>query len=691
MTPQGPVPGTVPGTLNAALERSAGFADFGLRFVDRREQETFHPWHELRLRALAVAAGLRHLGVESGERVALIFPTGAAFFDAFFGALLAGAVPVPLYPPVRLGRLAEYHRRTARMIGMAGARLLLAGPRVKRLLGETVAQARPALGCRTPDEVAGLARRGEPFEEVAVATGDLALVQFSSGTTVEPKPVALTHRAVLAQARALNAFWPNRGVTAEAGALSVEEGGATPPGAAPPLAEGCGERGHSGVCWLPLYHDMGLIGCVFPALARPAMLTLLPPEAFVARPALWLRAMSRYRATISPAPNFAYGLCVHKVRDEEMEGVDLSCWVGALNGAEPVAPRVLRAFRDRFARWGLRRSALTPVYGLSEAALAVTFSPLAEPFTSRRFQRAALVEEGRAEVLDGGHEDGARSPAELVASDSLEIASVGRPLPGFEIRVLAPADEDADASGEADAGTVGSSPERASPERAVPLPPGQVGQVWVRGPSLMEGYLGRPQDTARTLVDGWLDTGDLGFLLDGELYLTGRAKDVVILRGRNHSPAEIEQAVEGVAGLRRGCVVAVSHLAEGAETERLMLFVEAAPGATVKEREGLPAACSRAVLGGTNLAVDEVVVVEPGTLSRTSSGKLRRRETLALYLAGELAPPARVTALRMVGELARSGVGFVRAGLGRGGVEDRDGAGAGESEGEGEGEAEAGG
>ena len=592
-----------PSTLDALLDRAAALGQGGLRFVDRHERATFLPWSEVRERALATAGGLAAAGVEPGERVALVFPTGPEFFDAFFGALLAGAVPTPLYPPVRLGRLPEYHRRTARMIELAGARLLLADRRVRRLLGETVERARPALGCRRVDDLPAAAPGWRPPGR---RPSDLALVQFSSGTTVEPKPVALSHRAIVDQTRALNSFWPE------------------------------GEQ--SGCSWLPLYHDMGLIGCVFPALERPAELTLLPPEAFVVRPALWLRAISRYRATVSPAPNFAYGLCLHKVRDEEMEGVDLSSWYGALNGAEPVAPEVLRAFADRFARWGLRREALTPVYGLSEAALAVTFSSLDEPFVTGRFDRAALTAEGRAEAAGEGEGNG------------VELASVGRPVPGFDLRVLPRGEE-------------GEPPP--APGRAEPLPDGRVGRVWVRGPSLMDGYLDRPQETARALVDGWLDTGDLGFLHRGELYLTGRAKDVVILRGRNHSPAEIEESLGGVAGLRRGCAVAVSHHPEGADSEQLLLFVEVDRGASSEQRSALPEACKKAVLASTGLAVDAVHVLEPGTLPRTSSGKLRRGEALARHLAGDLEPPAPVGALRMVGEMARSGLAFARAGLAR--------------------------
>lgn len=576
-------------TLNDFLERAGRHPEGGLRFVDRQERAVWHGWGEVRERAAAVAGGLAALGIAPGDRVALVFPTGIEFFDAFFGALLAGAVPVPLYPPVRLGRMAEYLARTARMIEVSGARLVLADSRVKRILGEAIAQASPPLGCRTVGELPkGNAPPGRP------APADLALVQFSSGTTVDPKPVALSHRALVAQTEILNGFFQD-----------------TP------------ELRHSCVSWLPLYHDMGLVGCVFPALSRDASLTLLGPELFVARPALWLRALSRYRATISPAPNFAYSLCVTRVTDEEMEGADLSGWRTALNGAEPVAPSVLSAFRERFARWGFRAEALTPVYGLSEAALAVTFSDLDRPFSIARFDREDLAREGTARETPEGR----------------EIVSVGRPVPGFSLRIV-------DAEGR-------------------DLPEGRVGRVWISGPSLMDGYLGHPEATARALRDGWLDTGDLGFLHGGELYLTGRAKDVVILRGRNYAPDEIERAADGVPGVRSGCAVAASWLPEDAPGETLALFVEVSRQATPEEREALPQACREAVLAATGLSVDRVVTVAPGTIPRTSSGKLRRAETLRLYLAGELAPPAPVTPLRLAGAVARSGLAYARLRLRR--------------------------
>ncbi|MEM1202000.1 MAG: AMP-binding protein [Acidobacteriota bacterium] len=588
------------GTLLSWLCTAASSGpEVGLRFLDRRERPAFETWGTLRAKALEVAAGLSELGVHRGQRVALIFPTGVGFFHGFFGALLAGAVPVPLYPPVRLGRLDEYHRRTATMLDAASARLVLADPRVLRILGPTLAAAEPDFGGRTLRDVllAGSAAENGASAEagglypdpVDVEPSDLALVQFSSGTTVDPKPVALSHRAIVAQVRALNACWPDTQ-----------------------------DVRHSGVSWLPLYHDMGLIGCVFPALERPSVLTLIGPEVFVARPAVWLRAMSTYRATISVAPNFAFGLCVDKIRDDELAGVDLSGWRVALNGAEPVSPNVLRSFQERFARWGFRPEALTPVYGLSEATLAVTFSDLDRPFTTARFDRGRLAE-GWAELR----------------ADGVELPTVGRPLPGTDVRVSGPCGEH---FGE-----------------------GRVGRVEVRGPSLMDSYLDRPEATATAVRDGWLDTGDQGFLHGGELYLTGRGKDLVILRGRNYLPADIEQALDGIPGVRKGCGVAVGHVPEGSEGERLMILLELRPDANRRDVESLERRVTEAILAKVGVLAETVVPLDPGTLPRTSSGKLRRGEALRLYLSGELVPPKRVTPWLIAGAMARSALALRRS------------------------------
>ncbi len=574
-------------TLQRLLQRARDYPWAGLRLVDRQERESFHSWAAIAEASARVAGGLTELGVRSGERVALIYPTSPEFFHAFFGTLLAGAVPVPLYPPVRLGRLAEYHARTAAMLGAAGARVLLADRRVHALLGETLARARPPLGGRTLDDLprdAQLVTDGVP--------GDLALVQFSSGTTVEPKPVALSQRAVLAQVRALNALWP----AAEPGAIT-------------------------GVSWLPLYHDMGLIGCVFPALERPSVLTLLPPEAFVARPALWLRALGRHRGTISPAPNFAYALATERIRDEEMDGIDLSPWRFALCGAETVVPEVLRAFAARFARWGFRPEALKPVYGLSEAALAVTFADLDRPFLAVHFDRTALVERGEAVAVP-------MPPIPPTGDQTREIVSVGRPLAGFGLELR--------------------------DEAGALVPENRVGRVFVAGPSLMRGYLDQPEATAASLCDGWLDTGDLGFLHQGELFLTGRAKEILLVRGRNYSPVDLELAVADLPDVRRGCVAAASHLPAGRETEAVVLFVEHPKGVPSERFAVLRARAREAVLTRVGLAVDTVEVLAPGTLPRTSSGKIRRGEAMKRYLTGTLTPPSPTGPLHLVGALVRS-------------------------------------
>lgn len=562
-----------PSTLAGWLRRAADIdrAGTGLRFLDRRERETLLSWPDVLDRASRAARCLADAGVQAGDSVAIILPTGPGFADAFFGCQVLGAVPVSLYPPVRLGRLDAYHEQTASLLHAAGASILITEARIARLLGQTLARYRPPLGVVAAPRLLAY----DPVEIRDVAADDLAMVQFSSGTTVDPKPVALTHRQVLNQTHAL-----------------LESIRATGP-----------EDTRAGVSWLPLYHDMGLIGCIFPALVHPGPLTLLPPEAFLARPALWLRALSRYRGTVSPAPNFAYAMCVERIKDEEIEGIDLSSWAMALNGAEPVSAATLRAFADRFAPYGLNPEALTPVYGLSEAALAVTFDAVATPFASTRFSRVALAE-GRAVPASGGQ----------------EVVSVGTPVAGFEVEVR-------------------------NGDEVVAA--GTVGQVWTRGPSIMQGYLGRD---AQPFRDGWLDTGDRGFVHDGKLHLTGRAKDVLILRGKNHAPYEVERAVDVVDGVRTGCSVAVGDVDE--DGERLVVFVEVR-----QARDDLAQACRLAVLAATGLDPALVVLLEPGTLPRTSSGKLRRGEALRQWRTGVLLPPDKVGPGLIAGAFARSALG----------------------------------
>ncbi|WP_328352760.1 AMP-binding protein [Mycobacterium sp. NBC_00419] len=529
-------------TLDAMLD-AAAHSGRSLIFVGRDETDQPVAMDEIRRRARAVAAGLHNHGVAQGDRVALVLPTSPDFVTCFFGVLLAGAIPVPLYPPVRLGKLAEYHHRTAAMLQAVQAALVVTDDRISPALQAPVAEAAPRLGCVTAGELDG---RDAP--QFTARPDDIAVIQFSSGTTHDPKPVALTHANLLSNLAAIGDYFTHAGMTDVVG-----------------------------VTWLPLYHDMGLIGNLLSAFYLPCTLVLLAPELFLAVPSAWLRAISRHRGTVTAAPNFAFGLCLKRIRDDELDGVDLSSWTLCLNGAEMVSAELASRFAERFGQWGFQASAMTPVYGLAEASLAVTFKPAGTPLRT----------------LDGR-------------------VSVGRPLAGVEIEIR---DDESQA-----------------------LPADHTGRILVRAPSVMAGYFGRPDLTDATLHDGWLDCGDLGFVHDGELFVTGRSKDTIVIRGANHAPQDFEAALDGLVGVRTGCAVAVGYLPDDSGEEALALLVETTPGAPPDLARDIEAR----VLQRTGIAVSHVALVEPGSLPRTSSGKLRRLDARAQWLAGTL-PQASVS------------------------------------------------
>ena len=350
-------------TVNEALACAAATRSC-ITFVDLQEREGSLSFREIHERARRAAAALRAQGISTGDRVALVLPTSPAFMDAYFGALLAGAVPVPLYPPFRLGRLPEYHASTARMIGAVEASIVLADSRTRKLLGQAIEWSRPPLGCRTLEDL-DPENAGELQDDVEPDA--LGLIQFSSGSTADPKPVALSHRNLMSQLAVLKALMP-------------------PEDRFP----------HSGVSWLPLYHDMGLISCLLLAVYYARPLVLVQPEHFLARPALWLRAIARHRATLSVAPTFGYEVCTKRVRDDDLAGVDLSSWLLAVCGAEPVVLDVLERFVGRFAAFGFDRRALRPVYGLAEASLAVTFTPPNRDIKAIGVDPAHLASTGQA-------------------------------------------------------------------------------------------------------------------------------------------------------------------------------------------------------------------------------------------------------------------------------------------------------
>jgi len=528
---------------------------------------------ELYERAATVAGELLRRGLEPAQAVAIMLPTCAEFFWSFAGVLLAGGIPVPIYPPFRADRIAEYATRQANILRNAQARFLITWREAEglaKLLRPRVDSLRGVLNARKIAEPPGGDARSagwRPVQNVAhqARPEDIAFLQYTSGSTGDPKGVVLTHANLLANIRAI----------CEAMELGPED---------------------VGVSWLPLYHDMGLIGVWLAPLFAGVPVAILSPLAFLSRPERWLWAIHRHRGTVSPAPNFAYELCVRKIADKELQGLDLSRWRAALNGAEPVQPSTLERFASRFAPYGFRREALMPVYGLAEASLAVSAPKLNAGPRVDRIERAPFESEGRA------------IPAASDDSAALEFVGAGRPLANVEVRIVA--------------GDGGDAGERVQ------------GNLWFRSPSATNGYYRNPVATADLMrEDGWLNSGDLAYQAEGELFITGRAKDVIIKGGRNLYPQEVEAIVAAVEGVRPGCVVAFGAPDARSGTERLVVAAEVRPAVDARR---ISAEITRTVDEAMGLPPDAVEILPPQSIPKTSSGKLRRSETRRLYLEGKL-------------------------------------------------------
>ena len=530
------------------------------------------------------AAELARRGVPPGGRVSLMLPTSRAFFVSYAGILLAGAIPVPIYPPFRADRIEEYAERQAAILNNAGVCLLLTfrraeavakllKPRIRSL--EAVADAEKLLDAadKAPPPAPGALPAHLSGSRVRKKS-DIALLQYTSGSTGDPKGVTLTHANLLANIRAMG----------EAVELTSDD---------------------VGVSWLPLYHDMGLIGAWLTLLYFGTPLCVMSPLAFLTRPARWLQAFHKHRGSISAAPNFAYELCVRKISDKEIEGLDLSSWRAALNGAEPVNPETLERFEQRFAKYGFRREAQLPVYGLAEAALAVTFPPLNRGPRVDSIDREIFTSQGRALSAAPG-------PA------AISFVSSGTAIPNHEVRVV-------DGSGHE-------------------VPDRTEGFLWFRGPSSTSGYYNNPAATEKLFPAGqptedefaWVDTGDRAYRAEGEIFVTGRVKDIIIKGGRNLYPHEVEELAGRVDGVRKGCVVAFGLKDAASGTEKLVVVAESRETDSAR-RATIAAAVSNEVSQGLGVPPDRVELLLPGSIPKTSSGKLRREETRALFLTGTLA------------------------------------------------------
>jgi len=534
-----------------------------VHLIEDDERTTPLTYQGLRRGAERIAAGLAAAGFEPGQAAALMLPTSSEYLESFFGVLLAGGIPVPIYPPTRIAQVEDHIRRHARILDNAGATTLITFAEAKavaRLLGAQVP------GLARVVTAAELAAGGAAPPAVQVRPDDIAFIQYTSGSTGQPKGVVLTHANILANIRA--------------------------------MAKAFRTTSHDVfVSWLPLYHDMGLIGAWMGSLYVGFTLVLMSPLSFLARPARWLRAVHAHGATLSGGPNFAYELCLKRLTDEELEGLDLRAWRIAFNGAEPVSAQTLRRFVERFSAYGFDAGAVTAVYGLAEATLGVTFPPLGRGLLVDRIRRTSLAREGRAE------------PANEDETDVVEVVACGQPLPGYHVRVV-------DEAG------------RELPER-------RQGRLEFKGPSTTSGYYRNPEATRALFHDDWLDSGDLAYIAGGDLYVTGRAKDLIIRAGRNIHPVELEEAIGSLEGIRAGCVAAFGSSDPSAQTERLVVVAETRERDEGVRRDLRDRIAALAVeLCGT--PPDDVALAPPRTVLKTSSGKIRRSATRELYERGAL-------------------------------------------------------
>jgi acyl carrier protein len=549
---------------------------------------------ELAAAAATIGAALARIGIAPGQRVALMLPSGLDFFRCFFGILHAGAIPVPMYPPARATQIEDHLRRQAGILRNCEATLLIAFEEI-RPLARMLTGLAPTLSRIVLPADLDVAAGAAPDADVPVAPqrGELALLQYTSGSTGDPKGVALSHANLLANVRGF-------GHALEVSSTDV-----------------C-------VSWLPLYHDMGLIGAWLGSLYHACPLILMSPLDFLARPERWLWAIHRHRGTVTAAPNFAFELCLKRHGEMELAGLDLSSWRIALNGAEPVSGETLDGFAAAFGSHGLRREALAPVYGLAECSLALTVPPPGRAPRVERVEREAFMTRGRAEPVPGGERA------------TLRFVSCGSPLPGHALRVV-------DGGGR-------------------PLPERRVGRLEFRGPSVTEGYYRNPEATRALFHDGWADSGDFAFVADGELYVTGRGKDMIIRGGRNFYPYELEQAVGELPGVRKGCVAAFGAAEPGGTSEQLVVVAETretdAPARAALEQKIVAQASD--VLG---VPPDVVLLVPPHAVLKTSSGKIRRAAIRERYRRGTLGAGQRAAWLQVARIAGASALGHLRHAL----------------------------
>jgi fatty-acyl-CoA synthase len=540
------------------IERAAARAT-GVTFVVGGAEDAVS-WRELHEQAKGYAAALQAHGVRPGDHVALLSPTTRPLVTAIQGTWLAGATIVVLPLPMRLSSIEEFVAQTRRRIRHADARLVVVDPELAAFVSPEPGDP-PMVGF--DDLAAGDAARWvRPPDD----PDRLAILQFTSGSTSDPKGVMLPDRVLCA----------NLDAVAEAAGLDPDEDVL--------------------VSWLPLYHDMGLVGLLTLPMSTGARLVLGAPQDFTAKPARWMEWVSTYGGTATAGPNFSWVLATRAL--DRSEPLDLSRLRVALNGAEPIDPDQVEAFVAAGRRHGLRPEAVFPAFGMAEVAIGGTFPAPLSGMVTDCVDRRVLETERYAAPTDPGVEGSRRLPL------------LGRPVPGLEIRVV-------------------------DPDTGVPLREREVGELEIRGTSVTPGYYRRPDANAELFRDGWLRTGDLSYLLDGQLVVCGRIKDVIIVGGRNLFPEDVERAVGRLEGVRAGNVIAFG--VEG-DRGRESLVVVAESRAVDDDLAAVRRLVAERVRDAVGVPAKDIVLVAPGTLPKTSSGKLQRSLCKRYYRDGRLDP-----------------------------------------------------
>ena len=549
-----------PSTIVEALKRCAVYEQYGFTFLDNALKPNRYSFKQIWAASEVRARLLMARGYQRGDRVAMVLANPEDFVITFYGCLIAGLVPVPMFPPLSFGKLDSWADSAVGIMQVAGASLLITDKQLSNVLWQVMPKVKTLRDLLTVDKLADVAPSTAALPQVTAT--DIAFLQFTSGSTSAPKGVMVTQASLMA-----NCF-----------AISSEGMGLAP-------------GSDVGVSWLPLYHDMGLIGFVITPLIAAVDIVFIPTLAFVKRPNVWMQVMHEYKATLSFGPNFAYALAGKRASPKELASWNLGNVRMLGCGAEPINALVMNEFVNTFAECGMHPGAIMPAYGMAEATLAMSFRKPLEPLQVLTIDAEAFRASG---TVAGPQDD----------EVSLSFVSCGKAFREHQLGII-------DTDGKL-------------------LPEGREGEIVFRGPSVTAGYYKNPVATAACFQDGWLRTGDLGFLQDGEVYITGRCKDLIILNGRNHHPQTIEWAVAELDGVRRGNVVAFSR--PGRESEELIVVCETKTDA----RADIAETVKRAVSDQLSLKVTEVVTLRAGQLPKTSSGKLQRRKTREMFLSGEL-------------------------------------------------------